>query len=232
MSRQQLNPIAMILLTVLIVAVKTFYFPNLAEEHRIFYLGMVAIAVLVSGFEIVKYIYAHRCTSKRREMMPPAADRARRASERATNLRDAYRLIYPPESRPILEVNRTQFDHPINHKLVILDLSEAGLGFQHDGLLPLTDTVLGRIRFSDGEYLEVAGDVVHHQHDRVGLALHCYIPHERFMQEQRTLITSQKPNRLNLEVMKRSMGSGRPLVNGRTLHPELASGCPCQRSRD
>jgi hypothetical protein len=231
MSRQQLNPIAMILLTVLIVAVKTFYFPNLAEEHRIYYLGLVVIAALVSGFETVKYIYAHRRTLKQREMTPPAATRARRASERATNLRDAYRLIYPPESRPVLEVTRRQFDHPIDHKLVILDLSEAGLGFQHDGQLPLTDTVLGRIRFSDGECLEVAGDVVHHQHDRVGLALHCYIPHARFMQEQRALITSQKPNRLDLEVMRRATGSARSMAGGRTLHPELASGCGCQRFR-
>jgi hypothetical protein len=239
MTRQQLNPIAMILLTVSIVAVKSLYYPNLADEHHFYYLILVAIATVVSGFEVVKFIYTHRHSQiqGQRQKMPSAPHQARRVTQPSANQRDAYRLIYPPESRPILEVQQAPFDHLIEHNLVIYDLSETGLGFHHDGLLPLSGTLLGRIRFNDGEYLEVAGDVVHHRHDRVGLALHCYIPHARFMEEQRRLITRHKPNRLNLEVMRRSAGSGRSSLSGRSMmsdrirHPDLASGCPCRHPR-
>jgi hypothetical protein len=45
------------------------------------------------------------------------------------------------------------------------------------------------------------------------------------MKEQRTLIARHKPGRLNLEAMRRSRGSAR------AAHPELAQGCPCQRSK-
>lgn len=250
MTRQQFNPIAMILVTVLIVAVKSVYFPYLAGEQRIYYLAVVAIAAVVSGFEVIKFVYAQRQTkagaiplaqgrgAKRNHAtrrngnaaFPPPGDSVTDEVELGhrkgkPNHRDAYRLIYPPESRPVLEVSQAPFNHPLGHELVIYDLSERGLGFHHDGLLTLSGTLLGRIRFSDGEYLEVAGDVIHHRHDRVGLALHCYIPHERFMKEQRMLITRHKPNRLNLEVMRRSMGSAR------VSHPALAGGCPCQRPK-
>ena len=55
---------------------------------------------------------------------------------------------------------------------------------------------------------------------------------ESFLQkEQRMLITRHKPNRLNLELMRRSAGTARSIMSGRILHPELARGCPCQRSR-
>jgi len=225
MTRQQFNPIAMVLVTVLIVTIKSFYFPHLSGEHQIYYLVLVAIATVVSCFEVIKFLFDHW----QRRAAPPAAAQSKRVAQPRANLRDAYRLIYPPESRPILEVNRAQFNHPLEHELVIYDLSESGLGFHHDGLLPLSGTLLGRIRFSDGEYLEVAGDVVHHCDDRVGLALHCYIPHERFMKEQRMLITRHKPDRLNLEAMRPSVGGGRS--GGRISLPELAGGCPCQRPK-
>lgn len=221
MTRHQLNPIAMVLLTVLIVATKRLYFPHLSDNHRIYYLSLVAITALASCFELTKFLYAARQAQHHRARVPSASTEAARAS----NLRDAYRLIYPPESRPTLEIQEANFNHPLEYELEIYDLSESGLGFHHDGLLPLSGPLLGRIRFSDGEYLEVAGDVVHHQHDRVGLALHCYIPHNRFMKEQRMLITRHKPDRLNLEIMQRSTGSGN------SAYPDLVGGCPCQRSK-
>jgi hypothetical protein len=212
----------MILLTVLIVATKRAYFPNLSDDNRIYYLVLVAITTLVSCFEITKYLYAARLShrhAQRHEIGVPAPSAK---TTLASNLRDAYRIIYPPESRPTLEIQEANFNHLLEHELAIYDLSEAGLGFHHDGRLPLSGPLLGRIRFSDGEYLEVAGDVVHHQHDRVGLALHCYIPHHRFMKEQRMLIARQKPDRLNLEAMRRSTGGG---PGG---YPDRVSGCPCQ----
>jgi hypothetical protein len=226
MTRQQLNPILMIIVTVLIVALKNLYFPNLYGENLVYYLVLVAIAAVVSCFEVAKFLYTHREAGRLEE--EPSSGRAlpsEYARGRVNDLRDAYRLIYPPESRPILEVYQAYFNHPLEQNLVICDLSESGLGFQHDGMLPLSGTLMGRIRFSDGDSLEIAGDVVHHRHDRVGLALHCYIPHERFMKEQRMLITRYKPGRLNLEVMRRSAGSAH------AAHPELAGGCPCQRSK-
>ena len=224
MTRQQLSPIVMIAVTVLIVTIKVLYFPHLSGENRLYYLILVAIAVVVSCFEVAKLVYTQTTTvSNNGDPAPAPALRSEYPGARRTDLRDAYRLIYPPESRPILEVHQAYFNHPLERDLVICDLSESGLGFQHDGLLPLSGTLMGRIRFSDGESLEIAGDVVHHRHDRVGLALHCYIPHKRFMKEQRLLIARHKPGRLNLEAMRRSAGSAR------VAHPELAQGCPCQR---
>jgi hypothetical protein len=224
MTRQQLSPIVMIAATVLIVVIKAFYFPHLSGESLIYYRILVAIAVVVSCFEVAKLAYTQAATDSRKGH--PAPSRAKQPEypgARRTDLRDAYRLIYPPESRPILEVHQAYFNHPLERDLVICDLSESGLGFQHDGLLPLSGTLMGRIRFNDGESLEIAGDVVHHRHDRVGLALHCYIPHRRFMKEQRMLIARHKPGRLNLEAMRRSAGSAR------VAHPQLVHGCPCQR---
>ncbi|MDJ0780556.1 MAG: hypothetical protein QNJ22_01230 [Desulfosarcinaceae bacterium] len=215
----------MILMTVLIVAVKSFCFPDISGDFRIYYHALVAILVVVSCFEVVKYLYAHRHSLHQNDITRPKSQVSDRGEDGPRDMRDAYRLIYPPGSRPTLEVLQAPFHHPLEHELVIYDLSETGLGFHHDGLLPLTGTLFGRIRFSDGEYLEVAGDVVHHRHDRVGLALHCYIPHDRFMKEQRMLITRQKPNRLNLEVMRRSVGGAR------ISHPGMRDGCPCRRPR-
>lgn len=226
MTRQQLDPIVMILITVLIITSKNLYFPHLSDEGRVYYLILVAIAVVVSCFEVVKFIYSYLNSqpqggdSAPRQKLPSA-----NTGQPGTNLRDAYRLIYPPESRPILEVHQASFSHPLERNLVVCDLSESGLGFHHDGLLPLSGTLMGQIRFSDGECLEIAGNVVYHRHDRVGLALHCYIPHERFMKEQRMLINRYKPGRLKLEVMRRSVGGAR------IAHPELAGGCPCQRPK-
>jgi hypothetical protein len=226
MTRQQLNPIVMIIITVLIVAFKNLYLPHLSGENRLYYLILVAIAVVVSCFEVAKLVYSQAAICRRRgDPAPPRAPRSEYPGEHRSDLRDAYRLIYPPESRPVLEVQQAYFNHPLERDLVICDLSESGLGFQHDGLLPLSGTLVGRIRFSDGESLEIAGDVVHHRHDRVGLSLHCYIPHERFMKEQRMLITRHKPGRLNLEMMRRSAGSAR------VVHSELAEGCPCRHSK-
>lgn len=221
MTRHQLNPIAMVLLTVLIIAMRHLYFPHLSDSQRIYYHILVTIIALASCFEIAKFLYAARQAQRLKAIIPPATEGA----SQAANLRDTYRLIYPPDSRPVLEIQEAEFNHPLQHELEIYDLSEAGLGFHHAGELPLSGPVLGRIRFSDGESLEVAGDVVHHQHDRVGLALHCYIPHRRFMKEQRRLITSHKPERLKLELMRRSPGSAH------SLYPDLAGGCPCQRTK-
>jgi hypothetical protein len=226
MTRQQLSPIVMILITVLIVAFKSFFFPHLSGESQIYYLTLVAIAAVVSGFEIAKFLYAH-LEFRRPEggSLALREFRSEKNDAHGTEMRDAYRLIYPPESRPVLEVYQAHFNHPLARDLVICDLSESGLGFHHDGLLPLSGTIMGRVRFSDGESLEIAGDVVYHRHDRVGLTLHCYIPHERFMKEQRMLINRYKPDRLNLEVMRRSAGSTH------RVRPELAGGCPCQRPK-
>lgn len=221
MTRHQLNPIAMVLLTVLIVAMKHMFFPRLPDSQQAYYHILVTIVGLASCFEIAKFLYAARQARQLKEISPPAAGDA----SRAPNLRDAYRLIYPPDSRPVLEIQEAEFNHPLQHKLDIYDLSETGLGFHHGSELPLSGPVFGRIRFSDGESLEVAGDVVHHQHDRVGLALHCYIPHRRFMKEQRRLITRHKPDRLKLELMRRSPGSGH------SAYPDLVGGCPCQRTK-
>lgn len=225
MTRHQLNPIAMILLTVLIVATKRLYFPKLSDDHRIYYFVLVAITTLVSCFEVAKFLYVARLSHQHARQYKMRVPTASEITARASNLRDTYRIIYPPEYRPTLEIQEANFNHPLEHELVIYDLSESGLGFHHDGRFPLSGPLLGRIRFSDGEYLEVAGDVVHHQHDRIGLALHCYIPHNRFMKEQRMLISRQKPHRLNLEVMRRSTGGG---YNG---YPDLVGGCPCQRPK-
>jgi hypothetical protein len=226
MTRQQLDPIVMILITVLIITIKNLYFPHLSGEGRVYYNILVAIAVVVSFFEVVKFLYSHMNPQPQGDSATPRQKlRPANTGRRGTNLRDAYRLIYPPESRPILEVQKASFSYPLEQNLVVCDLSESGLGFHHDGLLPLSGTLMGRIRFSDGESLEIAGNVVYHRHDRVGLALHCYIPHERFMKEQRMLINRHKPGRLKLEVMRRSVGGAR------IAHTELAGGCPCQRPK-
>jgi hypothetical protein len=100
------------------------------------------------------------------------------------NERAYYRVRFPLAERPSLLVGETTYP--------VLDFSEGGLCVGvHAPSLSLDDTVVGVVRFHDGEEFAIAGRVVREGQDNVGLLLDNQgIPFRKVIDEQRRLLTS------------------------------------------
>ena len=106
----------------------------------------------------------------------------------AANRRNAYRIAYIPCLRPKLLVE-SKLSHLCGLcEFEIMDLSETGLGIQHDGGLGLGDALCGRILFNNGDNLYIRGSVVRCDELHASLKLDSPIPGAIVVREQRSMI--------------------------------------------
>ena len=82
--------------------------------------------------------------------------------------RSHFRVIYPPSQRPWLVVNDSAFE--------VADISQRGLRFLNRHDIRFEPPIEGTVRFTDGESVEVTGQIGWKKADAVSLLLAQSLP--------------------------------------------------------
>ncbi len=104
--------------------------------------------------------------------------------------RDFFRLVYPPEDRPSIQIEESIF--------LIADLSEQGIKFIHKDTVnfPVGVRMNATIIFKDGSESEITGDIIRVVHDTppsfTVVELVKGVPMSKMLSEQRILIRKYK----------------------------------------
>jgi hypothetical protein len=171
------------LLLVLIIVMKMRLFPDASRETD-YYLLAAGLATAMFLVVSVISLAAYLVTGPAPPHKPP------RVSQ---DQREAFRIGYPPDDRPFLQLANHHHETPQMATLAVLDLSEYGLRFRNDAQLPLSTVVTGDLAFSDGVVLPVSGRIVRQHADEISLKLSTPIPYNRIINEQRRLLLEPPP---------------------------------------
>ena len=88
-----------------------------------------------------------------------------------------FRVVYPPEHRPVLFVRKTQYP--------VIDISEKGIRYISCENDSFVDWVVGKLVFKDGSFMDLQGRIVRRGGDDVSLFLITPIPYKTVLEEER-----------------------------------------------
>jgi hypothetical protein len=171
-------------LTALSILVRDHWFPNPSNQVSYYFLSLI-----LSG-SILTVIFIFRLALIALGPRKIEIDNGR--PHAGDNKRESFRLHFPEDDRPKMVVEQSRPNARRHLQLEVLDMSESGLSLTGNDLIHLNETIFGKILFSGGENLRVAGTVVYQQTDKIGLNLHCFIPHAIYMKEQRRLLAMDR----------------------------------------
>jgi hypothetical protein len=99
----------------------------------------------------------------------------------APSRRNLYRIVYPLEERPSLEVGRSLH--------IVVDCSERGIRYElnHQRIPALGSQVTGTLHFRRGESVRVEGVILRTERGIIVLSLNPPLPFAAMMAEQRYL---------------------------------------------
>ncbi len=174
------------LTTVLIITaagIKNTFFQTLSNIGNYYYISFMVIAGTLFVIYCSKLI-GHELKARRSKPLLPVKNQV-------VNKREYYRIQYPSGRGPELVIDA---DDATSHKSLtfnVTDISESSLSFI-GGFFNPKDTIIGEVRFRNGNKSKFAGTVVRKESDRTCIDLHCYIPATMLMQEQRHMLMREK----------------------------------------
>lgn len=109
------------------------------------------------------------------------------------NRRETFRIIYPTFVQPKLIVEVIDGKAQRQLEFPIVDLSQDGSCFIDDGCLGKMKTFSGFIRFSDGDVIKIAGEIVRKNSDHISVKFNQSIDWSIMLKEQRRLLVHTRP---------------------------------------
>lgn len=176
-------PIISAALTILVILARNHWFPEPSHQVGYYFLSIILTGAILT----VIFLIQLALRLKRPQRMPKAS-----TARKEPNNRESYRLHYPDDQRPKIMVAQAGSKAGRRLQLEVLDMSEKGLSLTNNDLLGIGETVFGTILFPRGESLSVTGTVVHRGEVKLGVNLHCFIPHSVYMKEQRRLLAMDR----------------------------------------
>lgn len=186
MRQQFIITIILALILSIAICLKLIYFPEIDGHtafyfHSIFWICGILITIISLNmlWNLTATAKGSRTPHKPYAFWP--------------NRRETFRIIYPAFVQPKLIVEEIDGKAQRQLEFPIVDLSQGGSCFIDDGCLGKMKTFSGFIRFSNGEAIKIAGEIVKKNSDHVSVRFNQYIDWSILLKEQRRLLVHMRP---------------------------------------